>query len=78
MFQGAITAIVTPFRKDESLDLAALRNLVEFQIKNKIDGIVPCGTTGESPTLEHDEHKMVVQTVIDTANGRAKVIAGAG
>ena len=58
--------------------MAALRNLVEFQIKNKIDGIVPCGTTGESPTLEHDEHKMVVQTVIDTANGRAKVIAGAG
>ncbi len=78
MFQGAITAIVTPFRKDESLDLAALRNLVEFQIKNKIDGIVPCGTTGESPTLEHDEHKIVVQTVIDTANGRTKVIAGAG
>ncbi|MEK6949299.1 MAG: 4-hydroxy-tetrahydrodipicolinate synthase [Nanoarchaeota archaeon] len=78
MFQGAITAIVTPFRVDGSLDLTALRNLVEFQIKNKIDGIVPCGTTGESPTLQHDEHKMVVKTVIDAANGRAKVIAGAG
>ncbi len=78
MFQGAITAIVTPFRKDESLDLAALRNLVDFQIKNRIDGIVPCGTTGESPTLEHEEHERVVKTVIDAANGRAKVIAGAG
>ena len=78
MFQGAITAIVTPFRKDESLDLAALRSLVEFQIKNRIDGIVPCGTTGESPTLEHDEHEMVVKAVIDAANGRTKVIAGAG
>ena len=78
MFQGAITAIVTPFKKDESLDLGALKKLVEFQIKNKIDGIVPCGTTGESPTLEDDEHKRVVQTVIESAAGRAKVIAGAG
>ena len=78
MFKGAITAIVTPFRVDGSLDLAALRNLVEFQIKNNIDGIVPCGTTGESPTLQHDEHKIVVKTVIDAANGRTKVIAGAG
>ena len=78
MFQGAMTAIVTPFRVDGSLDLAALRNLVEFQIKNRIEGIVPCGTTGESPTLQHDEHKMVVKTVIDAANGRTKVIAGAG
>ena len=52
MFKGAITAIVTPFKEDESLDLEALKRLVEFQIKNKIDGIVPCGTTGESPTLD--------------------------
>lgn len=78
MFRGAITAIVTPFRVDGSLDLASLRGLVEFQIKNRIDGIVPCGTTGESPTLEHDEHKMVVKAVIDAADGRTKVIAGAG
>jgi len=78
MFRGAITAIVTPFKEDESLDLEALKNLVEFQIENKIDGIVPCGTTGESPTLEHDEHKQVIKTVIDSANGKTKVIAGAG
>ena len=78
MFQGAITAIVTPFKKDESLDLEALKRLVEFQIENNIDGIVPCGTTGESPTLEYDEHEAVVKTVIEAANGKSKVIAGAG
>ena len=78
MFKGAITAIVTPFKEDGSLDEEALRRLVNFQIENKIGGIIPCGTTGESPTLEHDEHKKVVQTVIDAANGKTKVIAGAG
>ncbi len=78
MFQGAITAIVTPFDEAGELDIASLKKLVEFQIKNKIDGIVPCGTTGESPTLERDEHEIVVKTVIDAANGRTKVIAGAG
>lgn len=78
MFQGAITAIVTPFNEDGSLDLEALRNLVEFQIKNKIDGIVPSGTTGESPTLEEHEYKVVVETVIDASNSKTKVIAGAG
>lgn len=78
MFQGAITAIVTPFRKDGNLDLSALRKLVEFQVSNKIDGIVPSGTTGESPTLELEEYKKVVETVIEASNGKAKVIAGAG
>ncbi len=78
MFQGAITAIVTPFNEDESLDLEALKRLVEFQIKNKIDGIVPCGTTGESPTLDYEEHEKVIETVIEAANGRTKVIAGTG
>ena len=78
MFKGAITAIVTPFMQNGDLDENALRNLVEFQIKNRIDGIVPCGTTGESPTLEHDEHKKVVETVVEAADGKTKVIAGAG
>jgi len=78
MFKGAITAIVTPFTEDGAFDEQAMRSLVNFQIENNIDGIVPCGTTGESPTLEHDEHKQVVQTVIDAANGKTKVIAGAG
>ena len=78
MFKGAITAIVTPFAEDGEFDEASMRSLVDFQIENKIGGIVPCGTTGESPTLEHEEHKKVVQTVIDAANGKTKVIAGAG
>ena len=78
MFKGAITAIVTPFAEDGEFDEASMRCLVDFQVENKIEGIVPCGTTGESPTLEHKEHKKVVQTVIDAANGKTKVIAGAG
>ena len=78
MFKGAITAIVTPFKEDESLDLDALKRLVEFQIRNKIDGIVPCGTTGESPTLNYEEHDEVIETVIAAVNGRVPVIAGTG
>ena len=78
MFKGAITAIVTPFKEDESLDEEALRGLVNFQLKNKIDGIVPCGTTGESPTLDHEEHHKVIEIVIDAVNGRVPVIAGTG
>ena len=76
MFKGAITAIVTPFRMDGDLDEEALRKLVEFQIKNKIGGIVPCGTTGESPTLDYGEHDKVIEIVVDIARGRVPVIAG--
>src|SRR3989338_4100620 len=78
MYKGAITAIVTPFAKDGNIDEGSLRNLVEFQIKNNIDGIVPCGTTGESPTLSNEEHNEVIKIVIDAANGRVPVIAGTG
>jgi len=78
MFKGAITAIVTPFRENGDLDLESLQKLVEFQIKNKIDGIVPCGTTGESPTLDYDEHEKVIEIVIDAAKGKVPVIAGTG
>ncbi|MBI2659534.1 4-hydroxy-tetrahydrodipicolinate synthase [Candidatus Woesearchaeota archaeon] len=78
MFKGAITAIVTPFRMNGELDEGALRNLVEFQIKGKIDGIVPCGTTGESPTLTYEEHDKVIEIVIDAAKGKMPVIAGTG
>ena len=79
MFKGAITAIVTPFTEDGAFDEEAMRGLVEFQIENKIDGIVPCGTTGESPTLGHEgEHQKVIEVVIDAAKGRTKVIAGTG
>ncbi|MFA5110935.1 MAG: 4-hydroxy-tetrahydrodipicolinate synthase [Desulfobaccales bacterium] len=77
MFKGAFTAIVTPF-KNGQFDEAAYRELIEFQIKGGIHGIVPCGTTGESPTLSHAEHKRVVETCIDQVKKRVPVIAGSG
>src|SRR3989338_8717665 len=77
MFKGAITAIVTPFLENGDVDEESLRNLVEFQIKNGIDGIVPCGTTGESPALDYEEHHRVIGIAIDAANG-TPVIAGTG
>jgi len=77
MFKGAYTALVTPFI-DNAVDEGALRNIVEFQIGEGINGLVPCGTTGESATLTHAEHKKVVEVVIDAARGRVPVIAGTG
>ena len=77
MFKGAITAIVTPF-KNGQFDEAAYRELIEFQIQGGIHGIVPCGTTGESPVLSHAEHKRVVETCIDQVKKRVPVIAGSG
>ncbi len=78
MFQGAHTAIVTPFKKDGSVDYARYRELIEFQIENGINGIVPVGTTGESPTLNNDEHMKVVEETVAAVHGRALVIAGTG
>ncbi|MFO7570636.1 MAG: 4-hydroxy-tetrahydrodipicolinate synthase [Smithellaceae bacterium] len=77
MFKGAITALVTPF-KNAKVDEKALRELIEYQIANGIDGLVPCGTTGESPTLTHDEHDRVIEITIDAAKKRVPVIAGTG
>ncbi len=77
MFQGSMVAIVTPF-KDGEIDFDTLGKLIDFQVKNGTDVIVPCGTTGESPTLTHQEHDRVVQYVVEKVAGRAKVIAGAG
>lgn len=77
MFKGSIVAIVTPFTKDR-VDEAKLKDLVEFQIKNGTNGIVPCGTTGESPTLSHEEHDRVIEVCIQAANKRVPVIAGTG
>ena len=77
MLKGAFTAIVTPF-KNGQFDEAAYRELIEFQVKGGIHGIVPCGTTGESPTLSHAEHKRVVETCIDQVKKRVVVIAGTG
>ena len=77
MFNGAHTALVTPFRERE-FDEPAFRKLIETQFENGIAGIVPCGTTGESPTLSHDEHARVIEIAIDAAKGRGLVIAGTG
>ncbi|MFN3613351.1 MAG: 4-hydroxy-tetrahydrodipicolinate synthase [Rubrimonas sp.] len=77
MFSGSITALITPFR-DGALDEEALRKLVERQIAEGSHGLVPVGTTGESPTLSHEEHERVVEVVVETVAGRVPVIAGAG
>jgi len=78
MFTGTGTAMVTPFRKDGSLDEAMMRRLVQRQIDAGIDFLVPCGTTGESPTLSHEEHLCVVKIAVELAKGKVPVLAGAG
>ena len=78
MFTGCGTAMVTPFHPDGSLDEATLRLLVQRQIDAGIDFLVPCGTTGESPTLSHEEHLHVVEITLELAKGRVPVLAGAG
>jgi len=78
MFTGAFTAIVTPFNTDGSVDYGKFRELIDIQLKAGIDGIVPVGTTGESPTLGFDEHDKVIETAIEACAGKARVIAGTG
>src|SRR5450631_2802250 len=78
MFRGCGTALITPFRKDLSLDESAMRRLVERQIQAGIDFLVPCGTTGESPTLTRAEHLRVVEITLEVAKGKVPVLAGAG
>ncbi|MEN9574381.1 MAG: 4-hydroxy-tetrahydrodipicolinate synthase [Verrucomicrobiota bacterium] len=78
MFTGTYTAIVTPFKSSGQLDEAALERLIKAQIKGDVDGIVPCGTTGESPTLDYEEHIRVVELSVKFAAGKCKVIAGTG
>jgi 4-hydroxy-tetrahydrodipicolinate synthase len=77
-FTGAGTALVTPFRNDGALDESALDGLIQRQIDRGIDFLVPCGTTGESPTLTHEEHLRVVETTVNLAKGKVPVLAGAG
>lgn len=77
MFSGAFTALVTPFRNGE-VDVEALEGLVEFQIQQGVNGLVPCGTTGESPTLSEEEDRLVIGTVVRVTNGRVPVVAGTG
>jgi 4-hydroxy-tetrahydrodipicolinate synthase len=77
MFTGAMVALVTPFQ-DGEVDFETLEELIGFQLEAGIDGIVPVGTTGESPTLSYEEHKKVIETVVKAVDGQAPVIAGAG
>ncbi len=77
MFKGSFPALITPFKNGE-VDEDSFRAFVEWQIEEGTDGLVPCGTTGESPTLSHDEHKRVTEICIEQAKGRVPVIAGAG
>jgi len=78
MFTGAYTAIVTPFNRDGRVDYEKLRDLIALQIAAGIDGIVPVGTTGESPTVDFDEHEKIVEVAIEACKGKIKVIAGTG
>jgi 4-hydroxy-tetrahydrodipicolinate synthase len=78
MFRGSMVAIVTPFTDNNTIDEGALRRLVEEQIQGGTDVLVPCGTTGEAPTLSPEEQKRVIQIVIEEARGRVPIIAGAG
>jgi 4-hydroxy-tetrahydrodipicolinate synthase len=78
MFRGSIVALVTPFDAEGRLDEKALAELVAWHVEQGTDGIVPCGTTGESATLSHDEHRRVVEIAVEAAGGRVPVIAGTG
>jgi 4-hydroxy-tetrahydrodipicolinate synthase len=78
MFKGSLVALITPMRPDGALDEDALARFVDWQIREGTSGVVPVGTTGESPTLSHDEHRRVVEITIEVARGRVPVIAGAG
>src|SRR5713226_5430565 len=76
--RGCGTALVTPFSRDGSVDVEALRRLVQFQLRERIDFLVPCGTTGETPTLEHEEYFGVIRVVIEEAAGKVPIVAGVG
>jgi len=75
--EGSMVALVTPFTESE-VDFEALRRLIDFQIENGTQGLIPCGTTGESPTLAHDEHDRVIEVTVEQSAGRVPVIAGTG
>ncbi|GBQ86950.1 4-hydroxy-tetrahydrodipicolinate synthase [Asaia krungthepensis] len=77
-FKGSLTALLTPFREDGTVDLAALERFIDWQIDQGTAGLIPAGTTGESPTLTHDEHGLVVAHTVKVSGGRVPVMAGAG
>ena len=78
MIQGTLTALVTPFNTDGSVDTAAFKRILDCQMESGIDGLVPCGTTGESPTLENPEKELLIRLTVEAADGRIPVVAGTG
>ena len=78
MFKGSITALITPFTANGEIDWPAFDKFVEWQVEQGSDGVVPCGTTGESPTITHAEHKKIVKRCVEIVNKRVPVIAGTG
>lgn len=78
IFRGVHTALITPYTSTGAVDIGAFKKLVEYQVESGIDGLVPCGTTGESSTLSHDEHDRVIALTVEYADGRVPVIAGTG
>ena len=76
--RGAMTAIVTPFQADGTVDVPALERIARWQVAQGIHGLVPCGTTGEGATLSDDEQRLVVETIVRTAEGRVPIVAGCG
>jgi len=78
MFQGTGTALITPFDEDLNVDYIALRKLVEFQVSNKVDFLVVLGTTAESPVIDEDERKKIIDTVISEVNGKIPIVIGTG
>jgi len=78
MFRGTLPALITPFTADGSLDEEAFRGLIEFVLEQGVDGVVPCGTTGESATLTHEEHKRLIRLTVEAVAGRVPVLAGTG
>src|SRR5580698_1396554 len=77
MFKGLYTALITPF-KNGKVDEKAFQSFVEWQIAEGVHGLVPCGTTGESPTLNYEEHNRVIELCVEVAKGKVKVLAGTG
>src|SRR5438045_119310 len=77
-FKGTITALASPFKKSGAIDIIALKRLVEFQLKGGVNGIVPCGSTGEAATMNDEEYETVIRTVVEMVDKRIPVIAGAG
>ena len=78
MFKGVGTALITPFKEDQSVDIDSLKKILEHQLKNNIDALIVLGTTGESPVIEYEERRKLISAVVEEAKGKVPVIVGTG